>query len=179
MIKSIGILGAASILFLASSGLSQTPSPADNAPPPPAAASPATPDATPAPAPEAQQDVPPASPVTVAPATPAAQAPAPAQSEQQQTDAYSKALQTHLAKFNQYPAEARKQGLEGTVIVHMKLDREGKLLSEEVAQGSGNEILDKAARKMVQAASPYPAMPQDFFADAKIGEFMVPIVYMK
>ena len=92
---------------------------------------------------------------------------------------YGTLLQNHLSNFNRYPQEAQEQGLEGTVIIHIKLNREGEVMFKEVARSSGSQVLDNGALTMLEAASPFPAMPDDYIKDVEEGEFMVPIVFMK
>ncbi len=98
---------------------------------------------------------------------------------QEALEAYGNAIQMHLSGFNHYPEEAVKDNLEGTVIIHLRINRDGKVLTSKIAQTSGSNILDQAALAMVQEASPVPRMPDDFYPGAEQGEFMVPIVYLK
>jgi protein TonB len=44
-----------------------------------------------------------------------------------------------------YPGAARRQGIEGDVILRLSVDEAGKLISVAVAQGSGHRALDEAA----------------------------------
>jgi len=44
-----------------------------------------------------------------------------------------------------YPAAARRRGLEGTVIVRLRVDARGRVLAAEVLKGSGSKLLDGAA----------------------------------
>jgi protein TonB len=44
-----------------------------------------------------------------------------------------------------YPGAARRQGIEGDVILRLSVDEAGKLISVAVARGSGHRALDEAA----------------------------------
>jgi len=55
----------------------------------------------------------------------------------------------------QYPYQAVKRSLEGSVTMSITLAADGNLAGVEVVGSSGTEILDKAAVKAVQGACPY------------------------
>lgn len=48
-----------------------------------------------------------------------------------------------------YPRKARKLGLEGRVILRVRVDEHGNATSVMIAQSSGHDILDRAARKAI------------------------------
>ena len=48
-----------------------------------------------------------------------------------------------------YPRKARRLGLEGRVILRVQVDENGKATSVMIAQSSGHDILDRAARKAI------------------------------
>ncbi|OIN12161.1 energy transducer TonB [Oceanisphaera psychrotolerans] len=48
-----------------------------------------------------------------------------------------------------YPAQARRRGLEGTVLVEVWLDEQGKQTKRVLARSSGTRLLDKAALKAI------------------------------
>ena len=56
-----------------------------------------------------------------------------------------------------YPEEARREHLEGTVIVEIRIDRSGRVETARVTQGSGKSILDDAAVAAVRKWSYRPA----------------------
>lgn len=56
----------------------------------------------------------------------------------------------------QYPYQAVKRGLEGSVTMSITLAGDGSLLGADVISSSGASLLDKAAVQAVQAACPYP-----------------------
>ena len=51
-----------------------------------------------------------------------------------------------------YPIEALRQGIEGTVLLSVLVDENGKPLQVVVVHGSGSHLLDQAAREHVLAA---------------------------
>jgi TonB family C-terminal domain len=48
-----------------------------------------------------------------------------------------------------YPSSARRRGIEGTVVVRVKVSAEGRALSVEIARSSGSDALDEAARDTI------------------------------
>lgn len=60
-----------------------------------------------------------------------------------------------------YPPTAVKKGLEGTVILLLEIDENGKLTGSEIVRSSGHRLLDKAALRAVGKWS---------FSPGKIGE---------
>ncbi len=54
-----------------------------------------------------------------------------------------------------YPDEARRRGLSGTLVLSVRLNPEGELLNIEVARSSGEPVLDQAAIRIVELAAPY------------------------
>ncbi|GIX21961.1 MAG: cell envelope biogenesis protein TonB [Gammaproteobacteria bacterium] len=59
-----------------------------------------------------------------------------------------------------YPEEARRRGLEGTLILEVELDRDGSIVEVNLLQSSGSPVLDEAARRIVHLAAPYPPFPE-------------------
>lgn len=74
-----------------------------------------------------------------------------------------------LAKHQFYPDEAVEQGLEGEVRLLLVLDPAGRVLSVDIAAGSGHAILDRAA---VAAARAMGSLP-----DAGVRDFILPVVF--
>ncbi|MFO7953429.1 energy transducer TonB [Thioalkalivibrio sp.] len=54
-----------------------------------------------------------------------------------------------------YPDEARRRGLSGTLVLSVRINPEGELLDIEVARSSGEPVLDQAAIRIVELAAPY------------------------
>jgi protein TonB len=55
-----------------------------------------------------------------------------------------------------YPYPARKKGMQGTVLMLVRLDVDGELLEVRVLRSSNYGILDKAAVSLVRKVVPYP-----------------------
>jgi periplasmic protein TonB len=70
-------------------------------------------------------------------------------------------LQAHLARFKQYPAEARTRRFEGTPVVRFTMTRTGKVLSYRLENGSGHELLDHEALALIERAQPLPPLPDE------------------
>ncbi len=57
-----------------------------------------------------------------------------------------------------YPRQARRQKIEGNVLVRLQIDSQGQVQTASIARSSGNQDLDEAARKAVMGASCTPYM---------------------
>ncbi|MEJ0018061.1 MAG: energy transducer TonB [Acetobacteraceae bacterium] len=69
-----------------------------------------------------------------------------------------------MAAHRTYPAEARRRGETGSVVVTFTVERSGRVRGVAISRGSGSAILDAAAEAMLREAMlpPFPAaMPQD------------------
>jgi len=60
-----------------------------------------------------------------------------------------------------YPEDARRQSLSGNVVVTVAIRRDGSIDRVEVVQSSGHRILDDAALRIVDLASPYQPLPMN------------------
>ncbi len=74
---------------------------------------------------------------------------------------WQKQLMSHLNRFKRYPDAARARGLRGVTNVAFTIDRSGRVMSAQVAQGSGSMLLDEEAVAIIQRSSPMPAPPLD------------------
>jgi protein TonB len=68
-----------------------------------------------------------------------------------------------------YP-EAAKGKLYGSLQLSVTIQSDGTVQKIEINRSSGHKILDDAARRIVQMASPYAAFPQDIRRDTDIIE---------
>jgi protein TonB len=110
-----------------------------------------------------------------------AAAPAAAQASLSSATAAAKAswqsqLLGHLARYKRYPDQARRRGIQGTCQVRFNLDRQGKVLSVELAQSSGNSALDRATLAMINRASPVPPPPAELLSNGQV-EIVAPFIY--
>lgn len=65
----------------------------------------------------------------------------------------------------------------GRAVVQFVLTREGRLVSAEIASGSGNPALDRAALAAVRRAGPFPAAPSGLAGDRHA--FSVPVSFRR
>lgn len=60
-----------------------------------------------------------------------------------------------------YPDQARREGLHGDVVLTVGLNRDGSIKSVDVIDSSGHKLLDDAAQRIVRLAGPFPPLPPD------------------
>ncbi len=60
-----------------------------------------------------------------------------------------------------YPDEARRQRLHGSLILHVALRPDGTIINVWVRRSSGHKLLDDAAVRIVKLASPYAPFPAE------------------
>lgn len=68
-----------------------------------------------------------------------------------------------------YP-EAAKGKLYGSLVLSVSIQSDGSVQKIEINRSSGHKVLDDAARRIVQMASPYAAFPADIRRDTDIIE---------
>jgi protein TonB len=67
-----------------------------------------------------------------------------------------------------YPEEARRLGLSGSLILDVALHNDGSIEDIAVRRSSGQPILDQAAIRIVKLASPFAKFPEDIKSDADV-----------
>ena len=67
-----------------------------------------------------------------------------------------------------YPEEAKRRGLSGSLILDVALNPDGTLHSIEIRRSSGHKILDDAAVRIVKLAAPFAPLPPDMRRDTDI-----------
>jgi len=72
---------------------------------------------------------------------------------------YAGLVSAHLRRHQQYPADARSRGEQGTATVSFSLDGGGHVTSARLLRGSGIASIDAEVQAMVRRASPFPAPP--------------------
>lgn len=60
-----------------------------------------------------------------------------------------------------FPQQIIREKLEGTLIVQVILDKDGKVVKMEVLSSSGLELLDQYTYKVLRLAKPYPPLPKE------------------
>ncbi|HEY4263699.1 MAG TPA: energy transducer TonB [Micropepsaceae bacterium] len=76
--------------------------------------------------------------------------------------AFAARLFAHLNRFKRYPEGAKLRHQEGIVSLRFTMDRNGRVLSFDIAKSSGSAALDAEARELIQRAQPLPALPPEF-----------------
>ena len=69
---------------------------------------------------------------------------------------YAGLVSAHLRRHQQYPADARSRGDQGTATVSFSLDGGGRVTSSQLVRGSGISSIDQEVQAMVRRASPFP-----------------------
>lgn len=90
---------------------------------------------------------------------------------------YTQAIALWIEKFKIYPAQARQQGMEGTAMVRIRLDRRGNIHYYILSRRTPYPLLDRAVLDMVRRANPVPAVPADYPMQDEFLEFVVPITF--
>ncbi len=60
-----------------------------------------------------------------------------------------------------YPDKARRNKLEGQLILTVSLAPDGHIINIRISKSSGHKILDDAAKRIVELAAPFAAIPQN------------------
>jgi len=88
---------------------------------------------------------------------------------------YEGLLVAQLQRLMRYPAELRRHGIMGTVLVRFTLDRSGRVLFFTLAQSSGHIALDDEALATLRRADPLPGFPPEMAGATH--NFTVPLVF--
>lgn len=67
-----------------------------------------------------------------------------------------------------YPDQARRKELSGTLILDVVINAKGELLKTDLRQSSGHQILDDAAKRIVKLAAPFSAFPKKLRKEADV-----------
>ncbi len=67
-----------------------------------------------------------------------------------------------------YPDQARREKLSGTLILDVVIRADGKLLKTDLRQSSGHQVLDDAAKRIVRLAAPFSAFPKKLRQEADV-----------
>lgn len=67
-----------------------------------------------------------------------------------------------------YPDQARREKLSGTLILDVVINAEGELVKTDLRQSSGHQILDDAAKRIVKLAAPFSAFPKKLRHEADV-----------
>ncbi|RMG29917.1 MAG: energy transducer TonB [Gammaproteobacteria bacterium] len=67
-----------------------------------------------------------------------------------------------------YPDEARRRGLSGSLILDVALRADGSIYNITIRKPSGYRVLDEAAIRIVRLAAPFPPFPPEIRKDTDI-----------
>lgn len=74
---------------------------------------------------------------------------------------YRDRLLGHIARFRQYPPDAHRDHLEGSVEVRFLLNRDGSVADVWIVTSSGRQTFDREALAAIRRAVPMPVIPPD------------------
>jgi len=77
---------------------------------------------------------------------------------------YATLLAAHISQFKRYPRIAQRRGWEGDVMIEIRMDSKGSILTISLLEKSQYQVLDDEAIKMIERAKPFPA-PQKSIND--------------
>lgn len=85
-------------------------------------------------------------------------------------------LSRYIAEHTSYPIAARREHVEGVVVLRLRLDRAGQVLAVRLSRSSGHSMLDDAALASVRGLTSLPAPPASLpWDDAQ--ELPLPVTY--
>jgi protein TonB len=89
---------------------------------------------------------------------------------------YQRGIYTAVNAGRRYPPDARRLGLEGRAVLSVRIDRHGRLVRKPViVESTKHAALDEEALRMVEAAAPFPPLPESY--DKADADFMIPIKF--
>ncbi|MEK9713748.1 MAG: energy transducer TonB [Thalassolituus sp.] len=90
---------------------------------------------------------------------------------------YIQDLYQWLARHRTYPPIAKKSKQEGTVLLAFTVNRHGDISESSIKKSSGYPLLDEAAIRMLEKASPLPPVPDDFYPSRNHLPLVMPIEF--
>ncbi|MDQ3033087.1 MAG: energy transducer TonB, partial [Myxococcota bacterium] len=90
--------------------------------------------------------------------------------------AYADRVRELLGRAARYPTPARRGGIEGRVVIGLRIAEDGRLLAARVTGSCGYSMLDEAALAAANDLSRVPA-PPSLVAWRSADELRVPIVF--
>jgi TonB family protein len=75
---------------------------------------------------------------------------------------YIRQVLARIERKKQYPRISQQNGEEGIVTVDLHIGRSGQLLAYELREGPNNQRLIQAAMNSIQAAAPFPPLPEQY-----------------
>lgn len=87
--------------------------------------------------------------------------------------AWQTAIRLHLERRKRYPESARVRRQEGEAAVRFVMTRNGRVVSAELARGSGHAALDRETLALPERAQPLPSPPAEI--EGERIELVIPI----
>ena len=83
---------------------------------------------------------------------------------------YMDAWRIKVEKYGKlnYPEAASRRGINGSLILTVGIDKDGKIESVRIVKSSGHKILDTAAKHILRLAAPYPPLTKDIRKDTDV-----------
>ncbi len=78
---------------------------------------------------------------------------------------YFSALHARVQRALDYPRRARLDSIQGTVVLRIRIDRDGRIQSSQVTESSGSRVLDRHAVRIAKRAAPFGPVPVHFEDD--------------
>lgn len=84
--------------------------------------------------------------------------------------AYERAWQQKIERIGNlnYPDEARREKLSGSLLMTVGLRPDGSVYNIQVRHSSGHQVLDDAAKRIVELAAPFAAFPPELKQEADV-----------
>lgn len=83
-------------------------------------------------------------------------------------------IRNKIEKFKKYPEEARKQDIEGEVVIELSIQNTGYTGKINIFKSSGNKLLDTEAVRMIKATEPFIPPKEINFSEISL---RVPIMF--
>jgi len=93
------------------------------------------------------------------------------------SDAYKSLLENKIQGNLRYPPMAARRGQQGTVLVKVRMQRDGTVESIKLVKGAGTGSLDDEAQAVFKRIGKLPPLPKDFLPTAAAFEFEIPITF--
>jgi protein TonB len=90
-------------------------------------------------------------------------------------EGYKQALAEYIGRQRSYPRLAQMRGWEGTVLLRLRLEPDGRLLEALLERSSGHELLDSQALQMARRLTTWPP-PPDALKEREIN-VLVPVTF--
>jgi len=74
---------------------------------------------------------------------------------------YVALIADRLARFKRYPRAARRRGLQGVAKLAFTVRRDGSLVTYEIVQSAGYQVLDREVQSTLERALPMPEFPPE------------------